>query len=110
MTLVSGLMGDAGTGDTMSVTMSTGAFTRTESGYCPIATRSINCGEGSADARAARAATTKGVYIMTVIYILNESGGFSKDLASEMLVRSKTGYTIYDLKKFWRNDQEDMPL
>ena len=87
-------MGDAGTGDTTSVTMSTGAFTRTESGYCPIATRSINCGEGSADVRAARAAKTKVVYIMIVISILNESWGFSKDLASEMMLRSKTSYTI----------------
>ena len=92
-------MGDAGTGDTTSVIISTGAFTRTESGYCPIATRSISCGEGSADVRAARAATTKRVYIMSVICILNESRAFSKDLASDMLLRSKTSYTVYDLNK-----------
>ena len=60
-------MGAAGTDATTSVTMSIGAVTRTESGYSPMATRSINCGEGSEDVRAARAARTKGVYIMIVV-------------------------------------------
>ena len=59
-------MGAAGTAATMSVIMSIGAVTRTESGYSPMATRSINCGDGSADARTTRAARMKGVYIMTV--------------------------------------------
>ena len=60
-------MGAAGTGTTTSVTISIGAVTRTESGYSPMATRSINCGEGSADVRAARVARTKIVYIVTVV-------------------------------------------
>ena len=66
MMLVRGFTGAAGTDATTSVTMSIGAVTRTESGYAPMATRSINCGEGRADVRAARAAKMKGVYIMTV--------------------------------------------
>ena len=37
---------------------------------------------------------------MIVIYTLKERKGFAKDLASEMLLRSKTSYTIYDLNKF----------
>ena len=47
---------------------------------------------------------------MIVIYILNESRGFFKDLASEILLRSTTSYTIYDLNMVQRIDMKDMPL
>ena len=57
-------MGAAGTGTTTSETTPTGAVTRTESGYCPMATRSINCGEGSADVKVATAARIKRVYMV----------------------------------------------
>lgn len=60
-------MGAAATEGTTSSTTSIGAVTRTELGYSSMATRSINCGEGSADVRAARAARMKELYIMTVI-------------------------------------------
>ncbi len=66
MMLVSGFMGDAGTGATTSVVISMGAVTRTESGYFPMATRSINCGEGSADVRAERVTKMNDLYMMTV--------------------------------------------
>ena len=65
--LVSGFMGAAGTDATTSVGMSIGAATRIESGYSPMATRSINCGEGMADIRATRLAKTNVLYIMTVV-------------------------------------------
>ena len=65
--LVSGFIGAAGTDATTSVTISIGAVTRTELGYSSMATRSISCGEGRADVRAARAEKRKAVYIMTVV-------------------------------------------
>ena len=67
MMLVSGYIGTAGIDATTSVAMSIGAVTRTESGYSSMATRSISCGEGSADTRAVRAAKMNEVYIMTVV-------------------------------------------
>lgn len=60
-------MGAAGIDATMSVAMSIGAATRIESGYSPMATRSINCGEGRAEIRAVRVAKMNVVYIMTVV-------------------------------------------
>lgn len=66
-------MGAAGTVAATSVTMSIGAVTWTESGYFPMATRSINCGEGSADVRAARMARQKGAYIMIVVLTRKET-------------------------------------
>lgn len=65
-------MGAAGSDATTSLTISMGAVTRTASGYSSMATRSINCGEGSADVRAARAARMKGLYIMTVVWMGKE--------------------------------------
>lgn len=66
MMLVSASMGAAATSGGMSETTLTGAFTRTGAGSCAMASRFINCGEGSADERVARAARMKEVYIMTV--------------------------------------------
>ena len=63
--LVSGLMGAAGTDPTTSVTTSTGGVTRTASGYCLMAARSIFCGDGRADVRATRVARMNEVCIMT---------------------------------------------
>lgn len=60
-------MGAAATDATTSSTTSIGGVTRTELGYSSMATRSINCGEGSADVRAARAARMKRVCIMRVV-------------------------------------------
>ena len=72
MMLVRGFMGAAGTDTATSSRISIGAVTRTESGYCPIATRSINCGEGSADDRAVIAMRIEGMYIMKVASMRRE--------------------------------------
>lgn len=63
--LVSGVMGAAGTGPTTSFTTSTGGVTRTASGYCLTAARSIPCGDGRADVRATRVARMNEVCIIT---------------------------------------------
>ena len=72
-------MGAAGADTATSVTLSMGAVIRTGLGEFPIATKSIDCGEGSAEVRAARAARMTGVDMVTVVDI-HEKGEKKNDL------------------------------